>query len=304
MYGGACTYAYTKSLIDLKHIFLTNGIDFQWYSLNNESLVTRARNYVCDHFMRSNCTHLLFIDADIDFDPNYVLQLLIYADPESDKDVICGPYSKKSISYEKIYAAVNKGMVEKNNDDPNILEHFVGDFVINPIPGTTEVNIEEPFEVMESGTGFMMIQRKVFEKFAQAHPELYYKPDHVRSKDFNGDHKIVAYFMDPLSHLSNLDRIIECVNKANNIQYTKNGKITKEKVLEFLLQDDPNRHLSEDYYFCREIRKLGMKVWMCPWMILGHIGTYKFVGNLPAILSNNLSLTTDKKQMDKIRKGN
>ena len=35
--------------------------------------------------------------------------------------------------------------------------------------------------------------------------------------------------------------------------------------------------------FCQWSRKIGFKVWMCPWMQLQHIGSYVFAGNLPAI---------------------
>jgi hypothetical protein len=38
-------------------------------SLFNESLITRARNYLVDEFIRSGYTHLLFIDSDILYDP-------------------------------------------------------------------------------------------------------------------------------------------------------------------------------------------------------------------------------------------
>ena len=35
--------------------------------------------------------------------------------------------------------------------------------------------------------------------------------------------------------------------------------------------------------FCQWSRKIGFKVWMCPWMQLQHIGSYVFAGNLPMI---------------------
>ena len=35
--------------------------------------------------------------------------------------------------------------------------------------------------------------------------------------------------------------------------------------------------------FCQWSRKIGFKVWACPWMQLQHIGSHVFSGNLPAI---------------------
>ena len=76
MYGGNCSGSYTKSCTDLAMMCAANGITIKFYYLFNESLIQRARNYVADEFMRSDCTHLVFIDSDIAFNPKYVLGLL------------------------------------------------------------------------------------------------------------------------------------------------------------------------------------------------------------------------------------
>lgn len=49
---------------------------------------------------------------------------------------------------------------------------------------------------------------------------------------------------------------------------------------------DSNRVLSEDYHFCQHCRKLGVKVWMYPWIQTVHVGTYQFQGNLPLIANH------------------
>ena len=38
------------------------------------------------------------------------------------------------------------------DEDPNILDNFVGDYVFNPVPGTTEISLDEPAPVLEGGT--------------------------------------------------------------------------------------------------------------------------------------------------------
>lgn len=237
MYGGMATGPYTKACIDLVTVLNKYGIQFQFYFLFNESLITRARNYLVDEFLRSECTHLMFIDSDIDFNPMDVLTLL-----GLNKDIAGGPYPKKTIAWEKVYDATRLGLVT----NPLQLEEFVGDYVFNIAPGTTEINIQEPVKVLEIGTGFMMIRKDVFPKFAAAYPEKMFKPDHNRTVEFDGSRQICAYF----------DTVID---------------------------PDSKRYLSEDYMFCQWSRKLGIDIWLCPWMRLRHTGTFVFGGSLQAL---------------------
>jgi len=256
MYGGNCGGQYTRAMIELQKICSEYEIQTEFFFLFNESLITRARNYCADEFMRSDYTHLMFIDSDIGFNPHDVLALAALADPESDKDIVCGPYPKKVISWEKIKRAVDKGFADEN---PQKLANFVGDFVFNPADDRPEIPLNEPVEVLEGGTGFMMIQRKAFENYAKAYPEFYYKPDHIRSENFDGTREIMAYF--------------DCV-----------------------ICPDSKRYLSEDYMFCQWARKADIKVWMAPWMQLNHTGSYQFGGSLIDIAQIGVSATADPRE--------
>ena len=191
MYGGQCAGMYTRSIADLTALCAKYQVQVQLYFLFNESLITRARNYCADEFMRSNATHMMFIDSDIGFDPNDVIALLALMTEESDYDVMGGPYPKKCISWEKIKQAVDKGVAD---EDPSALEKYVGDYVFNPKNGQTEIPLGQPVEVREIGTGFMMIRRKTFEEYGKFFPLQSYKPDHVRTAAFDGSREIMAYF--------------------------------------------------------------------------------------------------------------
>jgi len=258
MYGGQCAGLYTKSMTDLTSVCAKHGIPLRHYFLFNESLITRARNYCVDEFLRSDCTHLLFIDSDIGFDFRDALTLLHLTDSETGHDVVTGPYPKKTISWEKVKQAVDGGFADKS---PFELENFVGDYVFNPV-GAGSFKINEMAEIKEGGTGFMMITREAFEKYAEAYPELSYKPDHIRTEQFDGTNEITAFF----------DTIIDPETK---------------------------RYLSEDYMFSQYARKIGLKIWMCPWMRLKHIGSYTFSGSLGHIAAVGASPTATKESNEK-----
>jgi hypothetical protein len=245
MYGGQNHGLYMKACLDLQGLCLQYGVQIKFSFLFNESLITRARNYLVDEFLdRSDCTHMLFIDSDVNFNPQDVIALLAL-----DKDVIGGPYPKKAIKWRSV-----KKAVEKNPDiEPQLLEKVAGDFVFNPVKGTAQFTVSEPLDVLEIGTGFMMIKREVFDKMKEAYPEIKYKPDHVGQANFDGTRYIHAYF----------DTVID----------------TKDSIT----GGGSDRYLSEDYMFCQMWRKIGGQIFLCPWMRTAHIGTYHFQGDMPAV---------------------
>jgi hypothetical protein len=244
MYGGMNHGLYMKSCLDLQTVMMKYNIEVKFSFLFNESLITRARNYLVDEFLRTDYTHMMFIDSDIHFDPNDVIALLAL-----DKDVIGGPYPKKSINWGNVAETARR-----NPDlNPKELENLVGEYVFNVVKGTQQFQVSDPLEVMEIGTGHMMIKRQVFEKLAEAFPNIRYKPDHVGQAHFDGSRYIHAYF----------DTVIDTKDS-----YIGGGS---------------DRYLSEDYMFCQMWRKIGGEVWLCPWMKTQHIGTYAFTGNMPAV---------------------
>lgn len=293
MYGGQCQGMFARSIADLSALCTHYGIQVRFYFLFNESLITRARNYCADEFMRSGDTHLMFIDSDIGFNANDVIALMALQseNPDEDQyDILAGPYPKKCISWEKIKTAVDKGFAD---EDPNKLEKYVGDYVFNPAGGSGEIPLGEPVEVLEAGTGFMMIRRNTFEKFQQAYPQQMYKPDHVRTEHFDGSREIMAFFDTPIDHKRTH------LNEELKLFLDKNPDATGQEILEFV--KDPNngskefskRYLSEDYMFCQWVRNAGMKVWLCPWMQLQHVGMYVFGGSLVDLAQIGAAATAD-----------
>lgn len=257
MYGGMSTGMFTRSIADLSALCAHYGIQLQMYFLFNESLITRARNYTCDEFIRSDATHLMFIDADIGFDARDVLALLTLQSDDSPYDIIGGPYPKKVISWEKVKMAVDKGFAD---EDPSVLDKYVGDYVFNPKYANQQVPLGEPVEVLEIGTGFMMIRRKTLETFSKEFPQYSYKPDHVRTEHFDGSREIMQFFQAEIDPAS-------------------------------------KRYLSEDYWFCQKMQQLNMKTWLCPWMRLVHTGTMTYGGSLIDLAQLGAAATADVTQI-------
>jgi hypothetical protein len=309
MYGGQCYGSYTKSSVDLTQLACAYGVDVKNFYLFNESLITRARNYCVDEFLRSEYTHLMFIDSDIGFDPNDVLSLAVLADPKDTdettrKEIICGPYAKKTIAWEKIVHAVNKGY---GDNDPNELGRFVGDYVFNPTVSNQSMRLDQPVPVLEGGTGFMMVQRSAFEKFEAAYPELKYVPDHVRSANFDGTREIMCYFDALIDKPNFMKAYAEAMatiqsNVQNPDVILKTIQDLNER-MENEIKGASNRYLSEDYMFCQWAAKIGIQTWMCPWMKLTHTGTHIYGGSLMDLATLGVAATADMDILNK-NKGN
>jgi hypothetical protein len=176
----------------------------------------------------------MFIDADIAFNPNDIPRMV-----DADKDIICGIYPKKEINWVEVSEAVKKGVPTEH------LQYHTGAFVLNLANGEQSKtgNINEPIEIANGGTGFMLIKRKVFEALAD---------------------KVPSYTND----------MYHAVDTVREVKVIKEYFATS-------IDEESNRLLSEDYHFCKISRQAGFKVWCAPWASFSHTGTYNFSGQLP-----------------------
>lgn len=240
MYGGICHGAYANSCINLANSLNNLGIFVLFYYYYNDALVTRARNMIVHQFLKTDCTHLLFIDSDIQFDPQDVISILTKQD-----DIIGGPYAKKMINWKKVVQVVK----DIPNINPDDIEKFVGDGVFNL---KTPLNdIHSLHEVEETGAGFLLIRRSVFENLINSYPQLRYVE--------NGEEQYCFF-----------PTLID-----NHGSVTNGGT---------------NRYLSEDYAFCSLWRKIGGKIMLAPWIILKHYGTYSYTCDFSFIVNSYLQL--------------
>lgn len=143
-YGGMVSEPTMTSLLRFVLLAQKYGLHWSLDTMVNESLIPRGRNNLMAKMMTNEkATHFMFIDADIRFQPESILQMLAY-----DKEVIAGLYPKKSIPT---------------------------NYVINLLPQTKIQG--EIFTVDTAGTGFLIFRRSVYEKLIAAHPETKYVDD-------------------------------------------------------------------------------------------------------------------------------
>ena len=156
-YGVVLTDQFFLSMFRLSQTLMHHGINFRVTTLRNESLVTRARNILTAMFLESECTHLMFLDADIEFMPDDVLRALAY-----DKDIMAAAYPKKALP---IQYAINFKFAN---------------------PETKQIRVDNgAIEVLDASTGFFLIKRRVIEKMMQEYPELHYRNDSNIDPKFN-----------------------------------------------------------------------------------------------------------------------
>lgn len=156
-YGGVLTDQYFLSMFRATQMLSQYGIKFRITTLRNESLITRARNILTAMFVESECTHLMFIDADIEFQPEDIIRAIAH-----DKDILAGAYPKKALP---VQYAINFKFIDKEK---------------------RRVRVENgAAEVLDASTGFFMIKRRVVEKMMAEYPELHYKNDSNIDPKFN-----------------------------------------------------------------------------------------------------------------------
>lgn len=237
-YGGMIHEGYLRGFSSFVAASIDMGMPINLATIINESLITRARNELVKYLLKSDSTHLFFIDADIQFKAEDVLQILSH-----DKDIVVGSYPLKGVRWDRVTDEDLKSITSINE-----LRQRTTSYVVNykfendenlqkGIPNVKDGLIE--LEV--AGTGFMCIKRHVIETMVEKMPELKYKKEEGYLQNIQDDGTRWALF---------------------------DSEIDKER----------GYFLSEDYTFCRRWQRLGGQVWLDPTIKLTHWGTYAFEG--------------------------
>ena len=153
---------YAQSLLEFQKYCVENKIKVT-FQLFKSSLITQGRNLCVGGFMETGHTHLLFIDADIDFQAKSIQAMI-----DKDKDVISVPYPMKTFNWEKMYSNFKEGKIK----NPQELS-MNGNTYPMRLPNEENIQIENGcIEVSHSPTGCMLIKRSVIEKMIEKYPEM------------------------------------------------------------------------------------------------------------------------------------
>jgi hypothetical protein len=228
-FGGLVTNLYMLSVCKLLRVGGERGMTFDIALLANDALISRARSTVAAYFLDNPAaTHLMFIDADISFEPEQFFRLF-----EADKDIAAGFYPVKTIDWE----AVPRRVVQGEKLDAAGLT-YVG----TPLTGPEERRDGDFVAAKYAGTGFQLIKRGVFDRLAEAYPELHFKKMHTLGSQVPQSDRLYALF--------------DC-----------------------LIDPETGEYLSEDYAFCRRWRALGGEIWLDTKSKLTHSGMQAFRGD-------------------------
>lgn len=158
-FGGLVSQNYALSLLGLMASCYGSEVDFSAILLGHEALITRGRSTIVGMFMDNPAaTHLLFVDADISFDPDSVMRMLGF-----DKEFVAGMYPAKATDWERMPL---DGETRQEASLAYVGELCAGD----------ALRVDRGFATATyAGGGFQLIKRSVFRRMFEAYPQLKYE---------------------------------------------------------------------------------------------------------------------------------
>jgi hypothetical protein len=165
-FGGQISVLYAASVFKLLKLARTyEGFNLKVMFRDSDALITRARASLVAQFLEDEtATHLLFLDADIGFEPEQVMRLV-----ECGAEMCAAVYPIKRIDWDKVRSSVE-------NARPNPAASLSYVFEVDDPSAVIE---QSGFvKVRYAGTGFLMIRRAALEKMCAHYPHLQFKRDH------------------------------------------------------------------------------------------------------------------------------
>jgi hypothetical protein len=248
-FASLCYVNYVDCILKTVDLFKQLNFPLVIEFCKNDSLVSRARNNLVAKAMTDpQTTHVLFIDNDITWNPFDILKLII-----ADKPIVGGAYPLKNYNWDKLLdskgefdPSAMKSWIDKKNahpllgniiDDKSMIQYNLVRYNINYLSNALEIK-GNLTKVRHLATGFMMIQRHVFEKMMTAFPSTKYVDD---VNFLRGDENNYAY------------ALFDC-------------------------GVEDGHYFSEDWLFCKRWSKMGGDIWLDVSVNLMHTGIEDYKG--------------------------
>ena len=155
-FGGQISVLYAASLFKLQTLLRAYGdVNLKLIFKDGDALITRARASLISQFLDDpSATHLLFIDADIGFEPEQVLRLV-----QCGAEMCAAVYPVKRIDWDKVKKTFDSG---RPNPAAASLQYVFE--VEDPERGLAKSGF---VKVRYAGTGFLMIRGRRWKKCAR-----------------------------------------------------------------------------------------------------------------------------------------
>lgn len=216
------------------------GVTVRFEFILYQPSITRARNLLTAMFLASDCTHLLFVDADIDFSPDDVFSMVRAMDAHAEVGVLGAAYPRRMINWRNVARAAELGIAR---DNPAELARFAGEFALHFLDPAQSFKMTDLVELSRLGTAMMLIRREVLETMRSRFPDLVFRPDPAEQQ-VHGVGDVAPAFFFPF------------------------------------IDPESRALLSDDYSFCHRVREAGFRIWLAPWVRTTHAGPTVFTGAL------------------------
>lgn len=231
---------YVRAALDLALRAQAAGLSVRFEFILYQPTIGRARDLLAAMFLASDCTHMLFVDADIDFAADDIFSMIAAMQSRPDVGVLGAAYPRRMINWRSVARAAEMGF---GKDDPSELARFSGDFALHFLNPDQRFKLTDLVELSRLGTGLMLIRRDVLDGLRRALPDLVFRPD-SGERQAHGVGEVEPSLFSPL------------------------------------IDADSQALLSDDYAFCRRVRDAGYRIWLAPWVRATHAGPAIFAGSL------------------------
>lgn len=241
---GHFAYSYVATLISLQRACIMNGVGFIWGTVVGSSILPTARNRCVDRFLRSDATHMFFLDSDVGVSAPDILTLV-----GLDIEFSAIPYSKRTVDWARAVDAV-QGIKSAN---PRVLSSLLATPAFN-LPFEQE---DIPDLYLANGiaransvaTGAMLLKRSVFDKMKAAG-----KAPMITEGVSNGQEARALY---------------EDSQAGNGPLEPMNEYFSYSK-------DERGLFIGEDYHFCQIWKEMGGEIWLKINAKSVHVGEMSF----------------------------